>query len=106
MIKTSVSHLAAGLVGIAALSATGVTMASPASARYVCKDFIPKKGYVVQQWGETWSWTTIDNKDGTWSVGARIVGMPPGGGVTNMYLSCVVRKSGDSWRLESLSRLQ
>ena len=106
MIKTSVRHLAAGLLGIAALSAAGVTMASPASARYVCKDFIPKRGYVVHQWGETWNWTTIDNKDGTWSVGARIVGMSPGGGVTNMYLSCVVRKSGDSWRLESLSRLQ
>lgn len=106
MIPTSIRNFATTVGAVCAFAAADMALASPESARYMCKEFIPKKGYVVREWGETWNWTTIDNKDGTWSVGARIVGMPPGGGVTNMYLSCVMRKSGDNWRLESLSRLQ
>lgn len=106
MIKNSSRNLAATVIAVCALATAGIATANPASARYMCKEFIPKRGYVVQEWGETWNWTTIDNKDGTWSVGARIVGMPPGGGVKNMYLSCVLRQSGDTWRLESLTRLQ
>ncbi len=106
MIQTSIRNLALAIATVCAVVGADVARASPAAARQMCKEFIPKKGYVVQEWGETWNWTTIDNKDGTWSVGARIVGMPPGRGMTNMYLSCVMRKSGDNWRLESLSRLQ
>lgn len=84
---------------------TGVQDSAPA-ARESCRQFIERRGYHVQEWGEYWNWTTIDNRDGTWSVGARFVGMPPGGGSTNLYVTCVVKNAGDQWSLENLSRLQ
>jgi len=77
-----------------------------ASARYVCKDFIARSGYNVPDFGEWSAWTTIDNKDGTWSVGARFMGAPPGGVMRNLYVTCVMSNSGDNWSLVKLSRLQ
>ena len=80
--------------------------ASESAARTVCKDFIERSGYRAQDWGEYWKWTTIDNKDGSWSVGARFVGMPPGGGSKNLYVTCIANKKGDNWKLERLVRIQ
>lgn len=80
--------------------------ASPSSAREVCKQFIVRSGYSVPEWGESWNWTTIDNKDGSWSVGARFNGMPPGGVMRNLYVTCIAKQSGDKWSLEKLVRLQ
>ncbi len=79
--------------------------ASPSAAREVCKQFIEKSSYSVQDWGESWNWTAIDNKDGTWSVGAKFIGMPPGGGTKNLYVTCIAQKNGDNWKLVKLSRM-
>ena len=81
-------------------------IASESAAREVCRQFISKSGYSVSDWGQYWDWTTIDNRDGSWSVGARFDGMPPGGGRRALYVVCVAKKSGDNWKLESLSRMQ
>lgn len=95
---------AALLIGAALLSVS--THASEPAAREVCKQFIERSGYKVSDWGQSWNWTAIDNKDGSWSVGARFTGMPPGGRTTNLYVTCIAKKSGDNWKLEKLSRLQ
>lgn len=82
-------------------------LASAPAAREACRQFIERSGYHVQEWGEYWNWTTIDNRDGTWSVGARFVGMPPGGGLRNLYVTCIAKKqSEDRWALEKLSQMQ
>lgn len=88
------------------VAAATPAMASDAAAREVCKQFISRSGYSVKDWGESWNWKTIDNKDGTWSVGARFDGMPPGGGLRNLYVVCTSKKKGDNWTLEGLNRLQ
>ena len=108
------------VVGVVALSrcslagpgapAAKPTAASPpadlgASARYVCRDFITRSGYNVPDFGEWSAWTTIDNKDGTWGVGARFMGAAPGDVMRNLYVTCVVSNSGDSWSLVKLARL-
>jgi hypothetical protein len=87
------------------LAAPGA-IASEAAAREICKQFITRSGYSVKDWGEYWNWTTINNRDGTWSVGARVNGLPPGGGLTNMYLTCTAKQSGDQWMLEKITRIQ
>lgn len=76
------------------------------SARYVCKDFITRSGYNVPDFGEWSAWTAIDNKDGTWSVGAKFMGAAPGGQIRNLYVTCVMSNSGDNWSLQKLSRLR
>lgn len=76
------------------------------SARYVCKDFISRSGYQAPDFGEWHRWTAVDNKDGTWSVGARFMGAAPGSGVMNLYVTCVMLNRGDNWSLVKLSRLQ
>lgn len=80
--------------------------ADPAGAREVCRQFITRSGYSVSDWGQYWDWTTIDNRDGSWSVGARFIGMPPGSGQRNLYVNCIAKKRGDNWQLEKLTRLQ
>lgn len=80
--------------------------ASEPAARNVCKQFLAQSGYTSKDWGEYWNWTTVNNRDGTWSVGARFVGMAPGRGETNLYVSCVTSKNGDNWKLQRLTRLQ
>jgi hypothetical protein len=80
--------------------------ASPAQAREACKQFVAQSGYTVQDWGQSWNWTVVDNADGSSSVGMRFVGMPPGGGVANLYVSCVTLGNGSNWRLKTLTRLQ
>lgn len=77
--------------------------AGAAAAREACKQFIEKRGYAVNDWGESWKWTTVKHTDGDWSVGARFIGMPPGRGTTNIYLSCVASQNGDQWTLVSLT---
>lgn len=94
------------LIAIVLFQGSASASADPSSARYVCKDFIARSGYKVQDWGEWSSWAAIDNKDGSWSVGARFMGAPPGGVVRNLYVTCVMHKNGDNWRLEKLTRLQ
>ena len=100
------SNLIKFLAVTAAFLSTTATHASEPAAREVCKQFLERSGYIAKDWGQYWNWTTIDNKDGSWSVGARFVGMPPGGGVTNLYVTCIAQKRGDNWKLEKLSRLQ
>lgn len=107
-----------GAVGVAAFQACsppsdppGGTSAAKAtdlgsSARYVCKDFITRSGYSVPDFGDYGAWTTVQNADGTWSVGARFMGAAPGGTMRNLYLTCVMSNSGDKWSLVQLSRLQ
>lgn len=94
------------LVAVLIATIGNSAIASAPAAREVCRQFIERSGYAVSDWGESWNWTTIDNKDGTWSVGARFIGMPPGGSAKNLYVTCVAKKNGDSWRLESLTRMQ
>lgn len=90
-----------------AYQSTPEAQGSPSVAREVCKQFIERSGYKVHDWGESWNWTTIHNNDESFSVGARFIGMPPGGGVTNLYVTCVAKKkSGDQWALEKLTRLR
>lgn len=100
--KKSLYVLATAIVALAHATA----IASPSQAREACKQFVPKSGYQVQEWGETWNWTVIDNKDGSTSVGMRFMGTPPGGRLTNLYVTCITRGNGDTWRLEQLVRLQ
>lgn len=94
------------VIAIFLCQVSAVASADPSSARYVCKDFITRSGYSVQDWGNWSSWTAIDNKDGSWSVGARFMGAAPGGAVRNLYVTCVMQKNGDNWRLEKLTRMQ
>jgi len=95
------------LAGMYCVVTTTPAFANDASARAICKQFIELRGYKVTDWGEYWKWTTIKNADGSYSVGARVVGYPPGGAQVQMYLSCVAKPNGgDQWQLESLSRLQ
>lgn len=68
--------------------------------------FIERGGYIAQDWGAYWDWTAIRNADGTWSVGARFLGAPPGGVNRNVYVTCVIAEEGDKLRLITLSRLQ
>ncbi len=75
------------------------------AARAACKQFIERSGYRVQDWGQSWEWTTVQNGDGTWSVGARFMGAAPGGVSRNLYVTCVMGNSGDNWSLQSLSRM-
>lgn len=75
------------------------------AARASCKEFIERSGYRVQDWGQFWEWTVVQNGDGTWSVGARFMGAAPGGGVRNLYVTCVMGNSGDHWSLRSLSKM-
>jgi hypothetical protein len=76
------------------------------SARYACKDFLARSGYHADDWGQWSAWTTLQNQDGTWSVGARFMGAAPGSVTRNLYVTCVMKNSGDNWQLQSLSRLQ
>ena len=94
------------LIALVLYHISATAFADPSSARYVCKDFIARSGYKVQDWGQWSVWTTIDNKDGSWSVGARFMGAAPGDVVRNLYVTCVMRKNGDNWKLEKLTRLQ
>lgn len=104
-----------GLLAFQACSPPGNPSNAPAaatpsdlgsSARYVCKDFITRSGYSVPDFGDWSSWTTVQNSDGTWSVGARFMGAAPGGSMRNLYLTCVMSNTGDKWALVSLARLQ
>lgn len=79
--------------------------ASGPAAREACKQFLTSRGYVVQDWGKSWDWTTIDNQDGSWSVGAKFFGAPPGGSPASVYVVCVANKKGDNWKLDKLSRM-
>lgn len=97
--------LPAAVLAMCGVLASVVVQASAPAAREVCKQFIKRSGYAVQDWGESWNWTAIDNKDGTWSVGARFMGAPPGGSMRNLYVTCIARKRGDDWTLENLSRM-
>lgn len=94
------------VIFLAALASTASVNASESAAREVCKQFIERSGYVVKDWGQSWNWTAIDNRDGSWSVGARFVGMAPGRGEANLYVTCIAQKRGDNWKLEKLSRMQ
>jgi len=101
-------HIAA-LCAAATLLSAGVAQAeddAAPAARAVCKDFITRSGYAVQDFGEYWRWSTVRNADGTYSVGARFIGMPPGGVTRNLYVTCIVQRIGkDRWALERLTRL-
>jgi hypothetical protein len=93
------------LIAAAMLQFGASASADPDSASYMCKDFIERSGYVVSDWINWTTWTAIDNKDGSWSVGARFMGAAPGWVVRNLYVTCVMSKNGDQWRLEKLSRM-
>ena len=100
------NRLLTAIVAAVGLVNAGNVQASPAAAREICRQFITRSGYVAQDWGEYWNWTTTDNKDGTWSVGARFMGAAPGGVVRNLYVNCTATKRGDQWTLQKLTRLQ
>jgi len=92
-------------IAIIATAFSASIYASAPAAREACKKLIEKSGYRVSDWGESWDWTTTDNKDGTWSVVARFIGMPPSGTTRNMAVVCTAKKSGDQWALKALNRM-
>lgn len=75
--------------------------AQPAGIREACRQFVERRDLVRPiNFGEYWNWTVIDNKDGTYSVGARYAA-----GQRNRYSTCVIRHDGGSFELVTLSRI-
>ncbi len=57
------------------------------------------------EWIEMDRWTVIDNKDGSYSVGARYRARTVAGGLKLSYTTCVLRQDGSNWTLLSLARM-
>jgi hypothetical protein len=72
-------------------------------ARGACTLFVPRQ-YPDADLTNEHAWTVVDNKDGSFSVGARYF-EPTSQGRRARYTTCIVRRSGNVWRLESMARL-
>lgn len=94
----------ARFLGASALAAAAAVQAQPASIRAACKTFIERS--VTSQsgfdFGNFSQWTVIDNKNGTWSVGARYT---VANGARSAYTTCVIRQERGNFVLVSLTRL-
>lgn len=71
--------------------------------RTACQMFIQRQQLETRNidWGDYFSWTVVDNRDGTHSVGARYAV-----GDKTRYTTCVLRLAGSDWQLVKLTRLQ
>ena len=78
------------------------------SARQMCKEFLTRMMHDPSSadFGDYWNWTTIDNKDGTWSVGAKYRAKNGYGAIRSEYTTCVMRRSGDDWTLIKAARMR
>lgn len=79
-----------------------------AGARGACQLFIERQLHDPRsaEWVDQPDWTVVDNADGSLSVGARYRAKNGLGAVRLAYTTCVIRKEGGNWRLESLARMQ
>jgi hypothetical protein len=79
------------------------TVAQPTGIRAACKMFIESGlvGHAGADFGVFSEWTVIDNRDSTFSVGAKYVlrsGRP-------VYTTCIIKPQGTNFVLVKLSRL-
>lgn len=80
-----------------------LAVAQPAGIRAACKMFIESGlvGHAGADFGVFSDWTVIDNRDSTYSVGAKYV-LKSGRAV---YTTCIIKPQGASFVLVKLSRL-
>lgn len=78
--------------------------AQPDGIRTACKIFIERSisAQAGFNFGDVSRWAVVDNKDGTWSVGARYT---IGNGARAAYSTCVIRRESGNFKLVSLTRL-
>lgn len=92
---------------LAALLVSGGAVAQPAGIRAACKQFVErslldKRG---ADFGEFSAWTVVDNRDGTYSVGAKYTALGADGQPRGRYTTCVIKDAGKEFVLVKLARL-
>jgi hypothetical protein len=82
-------------------------LAQPAGIREACRQFIERDlpDPRSADFGEYWTWTVIDNKDGTYGVGAKYRASGSSGTMRNRYTTCIIRVRGKNFVLDSLAHL-
>jgi hypothetical protein len=82
-------------------------LAEPGGIREACRQFIERDlpDPRSADFGEYWTWTVIDNKDGTYGVGAKYRATGTGGAMRNRYTTCIIRVRGKNFVLDSLAHL-
>lgn len=100
--KASRAVFAAALLGVSCAA-----FAQPAGIREACRQFVEQRlnDPGSAEWGNYTSWTVVDNRDGTYSVGARFRAKNGFGGLQQAYYTCVIRQRGKNFELVQLSRL-
>lgn len=89
-----------GLVVALGVSAAN---AQPDGLRGACKLFVEQQlRPAAVEWGDFYNWTVVDNKDGTYSVGAKFTTQ---NGARMNYVTCIIRQRGKNFDLVKLSRL-
>lgn len=94
--------------GVAAAALMAAAKAQPSGVRGACKIFIERAGQPGSDadFGDFSDWTVVDNRDGTWSVGARYIGYAPGRARGGRYTTCILRKTDNGFTLVKLSHLR
>jgi hypothetical protein len=95
--------LAAALLACAATPAG----AEPAGIREACRQFVLRDMPDPRgaDFGEYWGWTVIDNRDGTYSIGAKYRAAGPSGALRSKYTTCIIRQRGKNFELQQLAHL-
>lgn len=75
--------------------------AQPAGLRGACGLFIEQSTGESIRHNDQANWTVIDNRDGTWSVGARHTRAG-----RDAYTNCIIRPEAGGFRLVKLTRLR
>lgn len=81
--------------------------AQPEGIRGACGIFIERAAHNPRsiEWIEQSSWTVVDNRDGTYSVGARYRAATPAGGLKLSYTNCIIRPRSGNFDLVKLTQL-
>jgi hypothetical protein len=79
---------------VCALLVSAAAAAQPAGIRGACKIFverslIDKRG---ADFGEFSAWTVVDNRDGTYSVGAKYSALGVDGQLRGRYTTCIIKE--------------
>ena len=93
---------------VALLAAPMATVAQPEGIRGACGLFIEQKAHDPQsiEWVDQMQWAVTDNRDGTYSVGARYRANTPAGGRRLTYTVCLIRPIPGGFGLVRLSELR
>jgi hypothetical protein len=89
------------------LAAAMPVAAQPEGIREACRQFVQRDMPDPRgaDYGEYWTWTVVDNRDGSYSVGAKYRAAGPGGTLRNKYTTCIIRVRGRNFELEKLAHL-